>query len=634
MIQFATIRVVGSALPADILIKTVTNETELKITSSSYELELGVTPREDANRRWSALIGAWRGYRDALRNLPEGDRAVGLTREKWLAILLRELGFGRVPATAAGGLIVDDRPFPISHCTHDRVPMHLMGWGVDIDRKTPGVAGAADRAPHAMLQEYLNRSSESLWGIVSNGRLLRLLRDSTTLVGQSFVEFDLEAMFDGEIFSDFVVLYLVCHATRFAPRPIDNADTLSPTKCILETWRTLAVESGTRALKGLQVGVAEAIGAIGTGLLAHPDNSDLRDRIDARTLLVDDFHQGLLRLVYRLLFCFVAEDRGLLLDPNASAQAHQRYADWYSTARLRRIATRRRGTAHSDLWKSLLMVLDGLGNEQGCPEIAIPGLGAIFENGPLDLARNYELANDALLGALRHLCVVQPPGGGPKRSVDYRNLGAEELGGVYESLLERVPRYNRETRTFTLEWVSGNDRKLTGAYYTPTPLSDCLLDSALDPLLDEAERAADPQRALLAITVCDPACGSGHFLVAAARRIAARLAAARARATGNEPTLIEQQTAMHDVVDHCIYGVDLNPMAAELAKVSLWLESLQPGRALSFIDGHIKVGNALLGTTPALLAQGIPDAAKRQIGIIRKTCPIQSPRPIGGGFSR
>jgi hypothetical protein len=134
-----------------------------------------------------------------------------------------------------------------------------------------------------------------------------------------------------------------------------------------------------------------------------------------------------------------------------------------------------------------------------------------------------------------------------------------------------------------------------------------LLDTALDPVLDQAERADDPKAALLAVTVCDPACGSGHFLAAAGRRIARRLAARR---TGEaEPPVEALATAMRDVVSHCLYGVDLNPLAAELAKVALWLEALEPGRPLSFLDAHIKVGNALLGTTPELVADGLPDAA-------------------------
>ncbi|MHB1534417.1 MAG: Eco57I restriction-modification methylase domain-containing protein [Acidimicrobiales bacterium] len=191
--------------------------------------------------------------------------------------------------------------------------------------------------------------------------------------------------------------------------------------------------------------------------------------------------------------------------------------------------------------------------------------------------------------------------------VDYRHLGAEELGGIYEGLLEYVPRHDRATRSFTLASLAGNDRKKTGAYYTPSSLTECLLDTALDPLLDRAERSPDPEAALLGLTVCDPACGSGHFLVAAARRIAARLAAVRAGEA--EPSLEDIQVAMHDVVGRCCYGVDVNPLAAELAKVSLWLEGLQAGAALSLLDAHIKVGNALLGTTPALLAEGIPEAA-------------------------
>jgi hypothetical protein len=611
MTAFTTIRTVGAALPADVLAATVSDAQLKGLTADDYHLEFGVTPRESANRAWSVLTGAWKGYRDAIGKLPETDRAVGITREKWLAVVLRELGFGRVPATPSGGFTADERTFPISH-VHDltigQVPLHLLGWGVPLDIKTPGQPGAADRAPHAMVQEYLNRTDEALWAMVSNGRILRLLRDSSTLIGQSYVEFDLESMFDGDVFSDFVVLYLVCHASRFEP---DVREDAALADCWLERWRTYAAETGTRALQALSPGVKQAIEALGTGFLRHPAN-DLHHRLSDGTLTAKDVHEALLRLVYRLLFCFVAEDRGLLLDPDGSPQAKQRYTQWFSTARLRRIATRRRGGAHPDMWQAVSVVLDGLAAEGGRPELALNGLGGLFDVGEVDVVVGCQLANEALLTAVRHLTVVQPAGGGPKRVVDYRNLGAEELGSVYEGLLEFVPRYDSSTRSFTLESVVGNDRKTSGAYYTPSSLIDCLLDSALDPLLDDAERAVDPEAALLALTVCDPACGSGHFLVAAAKRIAARLATVRARTKAGgavEPTIIDAQAAMHDVVDRCIYGVDLNPMAAELAKVSLWLESVQPGRALSFLDAHIKVGNALLGATPALLAPGLPDEA-------------------------
>src|SRR5690606_20477374 len=139
---------------------------------------------------------------------------------------------------------------------------------------------------------------------------------------------------------------------------------------------------------------------------------------------------------------------------------------------------------------------------------------------------------------------------------------------------------------FELVTAAGNARKTTGSYYTPSSLIELLLDSALDPVIEDAMKrgeqkataAGQPDPAesiadeLLSLTVCDPACGSGHFLVAAARRIAKRVAAVR---EGNpEPTLPAVRTALHEVIARCIYGVDLNPMAVELAKVSLWLEAL------------------------------------------------------------
>jgi hypothetical protein len=598
----SAVRTVGGLIPADLLARILAGSDLPGLTADDYQLELGITPKEAANRSWSVLIGAWAGYRDALARLPEGDRATSLTRDKWLQVLMRELGFGHVPTTPAGGLHADGRAFPVSHLA-DPVPVHLLGWGVDLDTRTKGLAGAAERAPHAMVQELLNRTDAHLWAILANGSTLRMLRDSSTLVGAAYVEFDLEAIFDGELFSDFVALYLVCHRSRFEPLDADTG----PRSCWLERWREDAIETGARALGDLRVGVRRTIETLGTGFLQHPENIALRAAVDAGELSLADYHRALLRLVYRLLFCFVAEDRELLLDPDAPLQARERYATWFSTARLRRVATRRRGTRHGDLWQALSLVLDGLGSEHGRPELGIAGLGGLFEHGPSDVLRGEALGNDKLLEAVRHLCVIRPEGGGPQRNVDYRHLGAEELGGIYESLLEYVPRLDQGTHAFTLELLTGNERKLTGAYYTPESLIACLLDSALDPLLDEAEAADDPDEALLALTVCDPACGSGHFLVAAARRIAHRLA--RVHSEGVEPTPEASQAAMHDVVGRCIYGVDVNPMAAELAKVSLWLEGLRPGRALSLLDGHIRVGNALLGATPELLAEGLPDAA-------------------------
>jgi N-6 DNA Methylase len=620
MTAFSSLKIVGGLLPADLLGRVSAGDPQVPGTApQTYGLERGESVRRQASRSWLYLLEVWQDFKRRVEG-PSAAEAISarVTRERWLRILLRELGFHEM---AGGGFELEGKSFPVSHRA-GHVPVHLLGWATDLDHKTPHVAA---RAPQSMLQELLNRDDAYLWAILSNGATLRLLRDSTALVGSSYVEFDLEAIFDGELFSDFVLLYLTCHESRFAIQGDGG-----PVSCYLEQWRGFAAQQGERALNQLRNGVQQAIAILGTGFLSHPANPHLRGRLapGSADLKLDDFNRALLRLVYRMLFWFVAEDRGALLQPdpgNADTatkgtlrEARDRYAAYFSSARLRQLARRHRGSRHGDLFDAAQLVFDALGTEGGVPELALPGIGGIFESQhddgtplPLDepLAGT-RLSNEALLGAVRALSFVRPRDGGAMRPTDFGNLGAEELGSVYESLLELIPRYDAEQLAYTLVTLAGNERKESGSYYTPTSLVECLLDSALDPLLDKAcSHGTGEERvsALLDITVCDPACGSGHFLVAAARRIAKRIAAEE---TGeSEPPDAIIRAALRRVVGRCIYGVDINPMAAELAKVSLWIEALDPGRPLSYLDQNIRVGNSLLGVTPALLAEGLPDAA-------------------------
>ncbi len=599
---FPTIRSAGGLLPADTLGRIAEGRGLPGLDPADYHLLEGETVRAAANRAWTRLTAAWMSFRAALAATPPGDAATGLTRERWLQVLFSEIGYGRLP-TRSGGIGVNGTTYPVSH-QWGSAPIHLVGARVPLDRRTPGVAGAARRPPYSLVQELLNRSDEYLWGFVSNGLRLLVLRDSSSLVRQAFIDFDLEAMFDGEVFSDFVVLYLVCHQSRIEVRSEDAG----PASCWLERWRAEAIATGTRALDSLRNGVTEALRTLGRGFLVHPANGELRAKLADGRLPIQEYYRSLLRLVYRLLFCFVAEDRQVLLAPDTEPAAVRRYDTYFSTARLRRLAARRRGTRHGDLWAAVRLVFDALGGDEGCPQLGLPALGgALFSPETLGLVGRCELANVDLLAAVRSLSQLADRASGTTRAVDYRNLGAEELGSVYESLLEFAPRHDPATGRFTLAVLAGNERKTTGSYYTPSSLIDNLLDTALDPLLDEAEKADDPEAALLGLTVCDPACGSGHFLVAAARRIARRLAAVRT--DDAEPPEQRVREALREVVSHCIYGVDVNELAAELAKVSLWLEAVEPGTPLPFLDANIKVGNSLLGVTPALLAKGIPDDA-------------------------
>lgn len=579
------------------------------LAPAAYHLPPQTTLRDAASRSWTFLVGAWQSWRAAQENEPGGMGATtaSLVRERWLLVLLQELGYGRL-SPHVGGLTVGEQTYPVSHLWQD-VPIHLVGPGVELDRRNPSVIGAT-RAPQAMVQELLNRSGDHLWAILSNGRRLRLLRDSTALAGSAYIEFDLEAIFDGELFADFLLLWQVCHESRFEPRTSGTGDpTLA--ESWLEVWRSESVRSGARALDRLRGGVESALEHLGSGFLAHPANTELRTALASGTLRADDVHRHLLRLVYRLLFLFVTEDRDLLLDRDASDVATRHYRDYLSTARLRGHARERAGsTTYGDLWQGQRLVLHALGDD-GEANLGLPALGGLFDTDDgTEPLLDAELTNHAFLEAIRDLAWIRQRGE-RLQPVDYRNLGAEELGSVYEALLELVPRVDVAGGTFTYQRLSGNERKTTGSYYTPPALVSALLDTALDPVIDEtvagADDAAEAERRLLDLRVCDPACGSGHFLVAAARRIAQRLAAVRSGE--NQPTPADVRHALRDVIGRCVYGVDINPLAAELAKVSLWLEAMEPGKALGFLDARIRVGNSLLGTGPALLAGGVPDGA-------------------------
>ena len=600
---FTTIHTEGALLPVDLLQRISENDKNLEgLNPESYHLAPGEKLNEAINRSWNRLSGLWGSFQAARGRLGSTDAGTTLTRERWLLPLFQELGFGRLSTSKA--VEIEGKSYPISH-RWQNVPLHLVGCGIELDKRTPGAAGAARTSPHSLMQEYLNRSDDVQWGVISNGLGLRILRDNATLTRQAYIEFDLESMFDGEIYSDFVLLWLICHQSRFET-------TEKQTECLLEKWSKSAQESGTRALDDLRRGVEEAIVSFGQGFLQHPLNGELRSRLKNGDLSAQDYYRQLLRLVYRLIFLFAAEDRDLLLLPGAAAETRQRFQNYYSTTRLRALAQRQRGSRHHDRYEALRLVMTLLGSDLGCPELAIPALGGfLFDAHSTADLNDAKLDNQALLSAVRSLAFITE--GNTRRAVDYRNLGPEELGSVYESLLELHPLLNTDAGTFQLTSAAGNERKTTGSYYTPSSLIQVLLDSALDPVTEDRlkgkQDAAQQEQALLELKVCDPACGSGHFLIAAAHRIAGRLA--EVRAGDNEPSPNETRRALRDVIRNCIYGVDINPMAVELCKVNLWLESLEPGKPLSFLDAHIKCGNSLVGVGPKmdLNALEIPDEA-------------------------
>ena len=252
----------------------------------------------------------------------------------------------------------------------------------------------------------------------------------------------------------------------------------------------------------------------------------------------------------------------------------------------------------------------------GCPPLALPALGSYLWSreaiGPLADAKPRQRRPARRDPLARHRR------GAASAAPSTSATSAPKSSGRSTSRCSScTPTLDRATATFALDDAAGTERKTTGSYYTPTSLISSLLDTALEPVLDEAAAGEDPEAAILSLAVVDPACGSGHFLIAAANRIAKRLAAVRSE--DPEPSPDELRAALRDVVGRCLYGVDVNPMAVELCKVSLWMEALEPGRPLSFLDHRIVLGNSLLGTTPELIAAGIPaDAFKPILGDDKK----------------
>jgi hypothetical protein len=617
-LSFPTVRSEGGLLPPDLLARVAAADAALAAMSpADYGLPRSMRLGEAAARAWGACKAYWAAFSAAVAYAPAEDSGVTRSREQWLLPLFEALEYGRLPFHGAAEL-VDGRAYAISHRAgkaEDAPPIHLVSYRQDLDQSPARSEGSRRISPHGLLQEYLN-GTPHLWGIVSNGYTLRLLHDNRSLSRPTYVEFDLQAMFEGSQYADFVLLYLLLHRSRL-PQGVTDAET-----CPLSRWRDTARQEGSRALDRLRGGVEMALKLLGRGFLEHPANEVLREALRGGELDVQDYYRELLRLVYRLLFLLVVEERSLLFEDAVGARERAIYDRYYSLSRLRELADGRRPYAdrHDDLWRGMRLSFEAL--RDGCPELSLKPLnGGLFGASSCPHLDRAHLRNTALLDAIHGLSRLRT--GKVLQRVNYRDMNVEELGSVYEALLDYHPLIRVSDNAVSFDLGAGSERKTTGSYYTPESLVDELIKSALEPVIADRLRSAaaltrighggTPQseaparEALLGIRVCDPACGSGHFLLAAARRLARELA--RIDSGEREPSVRDLERAKREVIRHCIYGVDLNLLAVDLCKVALWIEGHVPGTPLTFLDHRIKCGNSLVGTTPQLLEAGIPDAA-------------------------
>ncbi|NMG42288.1 N-6 DNA methylase [Aromatoleum toluvorans] len=641
-LAYQAIRIEGGLIPADELSRLTTLQApeQTEQTEIHYGTPKGLKLRDEIARYWKIAQNLWADLQPLRQR--QDVNAHDVTVREFLVPLLRDvLGFTDLAHGAS--VAASGHTYNIGCSARDgRLPLILAAHDQRLDEASerfgehsPETGRIRRRSPFMLAQEALNASDHSLWAIVSNGLTLRILRDNPSLTRPAYVEVDLEALFTEELYADFTAFWLLAHASRFGQAGAEPGD------CSWERWRGAGQEAGVRARDRLRDGVAEALRALGTGFISHRDNEALRNALQGRDgvepLSKQAFFEELLRLVYRLIFLATVEDRGdsstglpLVFAPDTDKTVRERYLNGYSLTMQRSRAARRGAhDTHHDLWQALSITFDGL--SRGEPALGLPALGGLFDADQCLHLTNADIENRWLLSAVFQLGYFREPTGLTR--VNYRDMGPEELGSVYESLLELVPDIQNLSQPHAArlafvgdpgdgaEVVSvqgaadkastkGNTRKLTGSYYTPDSLVQELIKSALDPVIEQTLRA-NPERpveALLDLSICDPACGSGHFLLAGARRLADEVA--KLRAPGGAPTQADYRHALRDVVSRCIFGIDKNPMAIALAKTALWLEAYTPDLPLSFLDHHLQCGDALLGVLdPKVLESGIPDEA-------------------------
>ncbi|MBE3134808.1 MAG: N-6 DNA methylase [Acidobacteria bacterium] len=472
----------------------------------------------------------------------------------------------------------------------------------------------------------LGASQGAAWCICCNARALRLV-DARHTYARRYVEFDLETALASP--GAFAALWGLLRADAFAPpgvppsRGID-AGTAGP---LIDRIVEASARRAVGVCAALRRGVFEALVEILQGLVAA---SPVFCRSPRNAPPIDEVFEQALTIVYRVLFLLYAEARGLM------PVWHPVYRDSYAIETLRSLAEQpRRATG---IWATLQAMsrLSHAGCRAG--SLRVTGFnGRLFSPDQTPLGETCAVDDEAVRRAILALSTEPGRGGQGRARISYRDLGVEQLGSVYESILEHEPRVvvatprrstdareiplarspvgaaGQRTRptgrarvAVRLEPGSGR-RKATGTFYTPRPITEFLVRSVLDPLV--AHAAAET---ILQVRVLDLSMGSGAFLVAACRYLAAAYEAALVR-EGVRPASdideAERAGFRRAIAQRCLFGVDLNPMAVQLARVSLWLTTLAADRPLTFLDHHLRVGDSLTGASPDDIARQPPGLA-------------------------
>ena len=421
------------------------------------------------------------------------------------------------------------------------------------------------------------------WCFCLSGPLLRVA-DSRRTYSRRFLEFDLQFALDD--LAAFAALWGLLRAEAMAPRD-QEPDPLLDRAVVLSEQHRAAVRAS------LQQGVEEALAHLASAFAIAARGR--RSRRTAGIAPQAAFDESLI-VVYRVLFLLFAEARGLV--PNW----HPVYKESYTIESLRPAVEQ--VTSPRGLWESLQAIARLA--HRGCRagSLTVPPFnGPLFSPGGAPLADALPLDDSVVRKAV--LALTTRPARDGRERIAYADLGVEQLGGVYERLLDFAPGGDAPVRS--------ERRKATGSFYTPRSLTEYLVRRTLAPLV----RDASPEQ-ILALRVLDPAMGSGAFLVAACRYLASAYESALLREGGIAPSDIghaERAQFRRAVAQQCLFGVDVNPMAVQLGRLSLWLATLAADRPLTFLDHHLRAGNSLIGASPADVERRPPPGSPGRGGL-------------------
>jgi len=450
----------------------------------------------------------------------------------------------------------------------------------------------SNKNPGYQIYFYLLHSGVD-WGILTNGRLWRLYHRDTAHKLDRYYEVDLPALLADPDPTAFLYFYAFFHRSAFEPHPLGVA-------ALLRESMDYARDIGNT----LKSQVYEALRHLAQGFLDYAPNALPSDDVTRKKV-----YDSSLILLYRLLFVLYAESRGLLPVRESAA-----YRDSYSLYALKHAAADALDShkpllpTTATLWprfKELFQIID-----KGSPPLQVATFnGGLFDPKRHDFLDTHAVGDAHLQHALDKLARVKG------QFVDYQDLSVRHLGTIYEGLLEYhledIPADSPEEDGWTLALLNDKgERKASGSYYTPDYIVKYIVEQAVGPRVREAAAGgaddAAKAEAVLAVNVLDPSMGSGHFLVETTEFIARfliDLALAPGPDSKGEADLLYWKRR---VAQSCVYGVDLNPLAVELAKLSLWLTTAARDRPLSFLDHHLRTGNALVGARLTDLQFGGP----------------------------